>query len=102
MTFVGKILVIIIMVFALFFLALSTVVFTTATNWKEETKKQKDQVKKLQDQVSTAKAEAASLTKQLADDQGAHKAATDLLKGQIASLEGQNKQRQDEITEVRR
>jgi ribosomal protein S17E len=35
MTFVGKILVIVIMAFSLLFLGLSTVVFTTHTNWKE-------------------------------------------------------------------
>src|SRR5947209_1665785 len=35
MTFVGKILVIVIMAFALLFLGISTVVFTTHTNWKE-------------------------------------------------------------------
>ena len=39
MTFVGKILVVVIMVFALFFLAVSTVVFSTAKNWKDETAK---------------------------------------------------------------
>src|SRR6266446_4126567 len=37
MTFVGKILVIAIMAFALVFLGISTVVFTTATNWKAAT-----------------------------------------------------------------
>ena len=35
MTLVGKILVIVIMVFAMFFLALSTVVFVTEQNWKD-------------------------------------------------------------------
>ena len=35
MTFVGKILVIVIMAFALIFLGISTVVFTTAKNWKD-------------------------------------------------------------------
>ncbi len=41
MTFVGKILVILIMAFSLVFLGVSTVVFTTATNWKTVTEKQK-------------------------------------------------------------
>ncbi len=36
MTFVGKILVVVLMVFALIFLALSTVVFSTSVNWKTE------------------------------------------------------------------
>ena len=42
MTFVGKILVIVIMVFALFFLAVSAVVFTTEKNWKDEVANQKN------------------------------------------------------------
>jgi len=44
MTFVGKILVILIMALSLVFLGVSTVVFTTATNWKDETAKQKKSV----------------------------------------------------------
>ena len=50
MTFVGKILVIVIMVFALLFLGISTVVFTTRTNWKKATEKQKKKVNELQGQ----------------------------------------------------
>ena len=41
MTFVGKILVILIMAFSFLFLGISTVVFSTAVNWKTETAKQK-------------------------------------------------------------
>ena len=40
MTFVGKILVILIMAFSLVFLGVSTVVFSTATNWKKKSAKQ--------------------------------------------------------------
>ncbi len=48
MTFVGKILVILIMAFSLVFLGVSTVVFTTATNWKTRSETQKAELAKLQ------------------------------------------------------
>ena len=58
MTFVGKILVILIMAFALVFLGVSTVVFTTATNWKEKSGAQKTEIGKLQTKVNDADARA--------------------------------------------
>ena len=51
MTFVGKILVIVIMAFSLLFLALSTVVFTTSKNWMVATKKEQEEVVKLKKKV---------------------------------------------------
>jgi hypothetical protein len=101
MTFVGKILVIIIMVFALFFLAITTVVFTTETNWKAAHTKQGDQIKKLQESVNTAKAEAASLGTELEKIKTAHKAELGTWDARKSELETQNKQRQDEITAQR-
>ncbi len=53
MTFVGKILVILIMAFSLVFLGVSTVVFTTSTNWKAKTEEQAKQISKLQGDVGT-------------------------------------------------
>ena len=41
MTFVGRIFVIVIMAFSLLFLGISTVVFTTAKNWKNATDAEK-------------------------------------------------------------
>ena len=55
MTFVGKILVILIMVLSLVFLGVSTVVFTTATNWKDETAEADRNRGRAQDAASTAK-----------------------------------------------
>ena len=46
MTFVGKILVILIMAFSLVFLGVSTVVFTTATNWKTKAETAKSDLAK--------------------------------------------------------
>jgi multidrug efflux pump subunit AcrA (membrane-fusion protein) len=102
MTFVGKILVIVIMIFALFFLALSTVVFTTEKNWKEETGKQKAKVSELLKNVSTVKEEAQARTEELAKAQAAHKAEAAQWELAKTNLETQNKQRQDEITDQRK
>jgi len=52
MTFVGKILVILIMAFSLVFLGVSTVVFSTATNWKTVAEKSKADLAKAQSKVS--------------------------------------------------
>jgi len=52
MTFVGKILVILIMAFSLVFLGVSTVVFTTATNWKAKADTQKTEITKLQGRLN--------------------------------------------------
>ena len=52
MTFVGKILVILIMAFSLVFLGVSTVVFTTATNWKAKADNQKTEITKLQGRLN--------------------------------------------------
>jgi len=102
MTFVGKILVIVIMVFALFFLAISTVVYSTATNWKEETKKQREQVTKLKTEVDKANAERDSANKQLQADQETHKTQLKNYDDQIKNLDDQNKQIQQLVTAARK
>jgi len=102
MTFVGKILVIVIMVFALFFLAISTVVFSTATNWKEETKKQRDLVTKLKTEVDTAKKDAANAANQLQSDQETHKTQAKEYVDRINDLDAQNKQIQQLVTTARK
>jgi hypothetical protein len=71
MTFVGKILVILIMAFSLVFLGVSTVVFTTAQNWKAKsedlTKKNGDQ-KKLLDSAKSQLALADTQLKTAKDE----------------------------------
>ncbi|AGA30635.1 hypothetical protein [Singulisphaera acidiphila] len=86
MTFVGKILVIVIMAFSLMFLGISTVVFTTATNWKEATTKAKAQVTELQKKNSDATTAIKTLEGDLAKAQTSHKAAVDTLNNTIAQL----------------
>jgi vacuolar-type H+-ATPase subunit I/STV1 len=73
MTFVGKILVILIMAFSLVFLGVSTVVFTTAQNWKAQsdvlTKKYND----LKKQYDSSKSQLAQADTQLKTAQDEHK-----------------------------
>ncbi len=101
MTFVGKILVILIMALSLVFLGVSVVAFTTATNWKTETAKQQDEVKKLQSQLATAKAVDLDVQTKYAEAQKEHGAATKNHENQIAALKVDNEKGQNEITQAR-
>lgn len=86
MTFVGKILVIVIMVFALLFLGITTVVFSTANNWKDATAKEQQKVKDLQTKNQTATASIESLKKDLEKAKTEHDAAKKSLDSQINTL----------------
>ena len=67
MTFVGKILVITIMAFALVFLALSTVVFSTSRNWMVATKAEQVKVEDVKKKLNDAKAASEAAKKSLED-----------------------------------
>jgi len=101
MTFVGRILVLIITALALVFLGVSTVVFTTATNWKvakdAETKKVNDLQNKTRDltaQLEGAKQENAKAVE-------SHKAALKQQENIVVALEARIKDATDEITASR-
>lgn len=101
MTFVGKILVMIIMAFALFFLAISTVVFTTSKNWKDEAASLKKSMSELQSQKTAAEAklaEAEAASKRAEDEKAQ---MVEQLNAQIASIEQKNQLAQQELTEQR-
>jgi len=89
MTFVGKILVIVIMAFALLFLGISTVVFTTHTNWKDATGAQKKKVDELSKKNNDLNASLEVAKNDLAKAQSDHKAATDTLEKRVAALEAE-------------
>jgi hypothetical protein len=101
MTFVGKILVIVIMAFALMFLGISTVVFTTATNWKEATTKAKQQVAELQKKNSDAGARTEALNKEFAAAKTEHTNATARLQQTITQLTSDIENIRKEATEAR-
>jgi len=101
MTFVGKILVILIMVFALFFLAVSTVVMTTETNWMAEAKKRKDEISKLQTKVTEAKGEVDKAKNELAAAQQQADKDKALLTSQAADIKPELTRFQTEIEKQR-
>jgi ABC-type Na+ efflux pump permease subunit len=98
---VGKILVIVIMAFALLFLGISSVVFTTATNWKEATEKQKQKVSELTKKNADATDQIKKAEAELKQAQTNHEAAKKELEGRVASLDQEIKRLQDEITATR-
>jgi len=101
MTFVGRILVLVITGLALVFLGVSTVVFTTATNWKQATEAEKKKVGELQNKTRDLTAELDLAKTELAKAQGAHKAALKQQEDQIVKLDADIKRAQDEITQSR-
>jgi hypothetical protein len=101
MTYVGKILVILIMAFSLIFLGVSTVVFTTAKNWKEETGKLKTQMGDLQKKLNDSSTALTKAGEELKAAQAAREEVTKNLQGRIDELTGQNSSSQKELTEQR-
>ena len=101
MTFAGKIFVIVIMVFAMFFLALSTVVFTTAENWKkarDEVKAELSKKSKAFEDVSTAKAKSDQDLVAAKDESTKQIQARE---DRIKALESEAATIQKELTEIR-
>ncbi len=102
MTYVGKILVIVIMVFAILFLAFSVVVFTTEMNWKSRVDSLTTEVQKLKTEKNRLQGE---VTTQISNVQGAK---DELKKAQadadaaFKTISEQNTRRGAEVTDGRR
>jgi len=88
MTFVGKILVIVIMAFALLFLGLSTVVFTTSANWKEAADKANASVKKITAEKSNLSGDLDKAKTDLDRAIAEGKAEAEKAKGSYDALQG--------------
>jgi hypothetical protein len=101
MTYVGKILVMVIMVCSLLFLGISTVVFTTATNWKKEAEEQKKKAADLTQKTKDAEQMVQGYTKLMADSKSEHESADKRLEDRIAALEAEIKRAQTEATQAR-
>lgn len=101
MTFVGKILVIVIMAFSLLFLGISTVVFTTSKNWMTATQAEKAKVEDLKKKLNDATAAAEAAKKGLEDAKTAFDNVAKGLNQRITSLEDENKRNLEQITAVR-
>jgi hypothetical protein len=101
MTFVGKILVIVIMAFALLFLGISTVVFSTATNWKAATEAEKKKVNELTGKSRDLTAAVDAAKKDLEKAKADSAAATTQAENKIKGLDDEIKNNQAEITAAR-
>ena len=101
MTFVGKILVIVIMAFALLFLGISTVVFTTHTNWKTATEEQKKKVSELQRKNGDATAQLDGAKKELEKAVVDHKSAIAQNEDRIKALQGEIQTLNTDVTATR-
>lgn len=100
MTFVGKILVIVILAFALFFLALSTVVFTASTNWSEAHGKVKAERDTLQQNLTTAKTDLAAQEQSLQKEIQDRDARINTLEAQATNLTNQIQTLQNSVTSL--
>jgi septal ring factor EnvC (AmiA/AmiB activator) len=101
MTFVGKILVIVIMAFALLFLGFSTVAFSTAKNWMVATKAEQGKVDDLQKKLKDAQAASDAAKKGLEDAKGQFDQEKKNLDNRLATIQDENTRRTAEITAVR-
>jgi predicted nucleic acid-binding Zn-ribbon protein len=101
MTFVGKILVILIMAFSLVFLGVSTVVFSTAANWKDKSAAQAKEIGELKKSLGDAKAKQKIAEDQLKTAQQEHDARTKDQDRKIADLQTQTKDAEGEMTQAR-
>lgn len=101
MTFVGKILVILIMAFSLAFLGVSTVVFSTAKNWKEASGKQAEEIKKLQGQLRDAQTKVTDAEGKLKGAKEEHTKEIAARDTRIAALDTAIKDAEGEMTQAR-
>jgi hypothetical protein len=101
MTFVGKILVIVIMAFSLLFLGISTVVFTTSKNWMTATRDEQKKVEELKKKVADAQAVSEASKKGLDDAKKGFDEVAKVLQTRLTGLEDENKRNLDQITAVR-
>src|SRR5208283_4949662 len=100
MTFVGKILVIVIMAFSLIFLGISTVVFTTTKDWRDATEKQKEKVRDLTKKLNDAQAAVEAANKDLDSAKAGYEALSKNLNNQIQAQADQIASAQKQITQV--
>jgi len=101
MTFVGKILVIVIMAMSLVFLGFSTVALVTATNWKDATAKANEKLKKSQSEASDLSQEIVKQKSDLEAARKSHSADVKSFEDRIASLNNDVTQLQQESTQAK-
>jgi len=101
MTFVGKILVIVIMAFSLLFLGFSMVVFTTSKNWVVATKAEQKKVEDLNKKLTDAKAHADEAKKGLEDAKADFDQKSKQLQNQLTASQDENTRNLAQVTTYR-
>jgi hypothetical protein len=101
MTYVGKILVIVIMAFSLIFLGISTVVFSTSRNWRTATEDHKKKVGELSKKLADAQAAVEAASKDLEAAKNNYDALSKQQLARIEVLEKETASQQDQITKER-
>jgi hypothetical protein len=101
MTFVGKILVIVIVLFSLLFMGISTVAFSTARNWMAHTRVEQKKAEELKKKLNDAQAAAEAAKKGLEDAKNDFDVRTKQLNVQINTLKDEQKRNLDQYTAAR-
>jgi len=101
MTFVGRILVLVVTAFALLFLGVSTVVFSMAPNWQARKDAESKKVQELQGKNSELTTQLANVKNELTKVQESRKAALKQQEDIAAGLEARIRQTTDEIEAAR-
>lgn len=94
MTFVGKILVIVIVVFSLVFMGFAITVFSAHTNWKTVADERQRDVTRLGSEVGGLRNQVTSLDQQLATEQ-------EKIAQEVATLEMEDQQSRQELADLR-
>ena len=94
MTFVGKILVIVIVVFSLVFMGFAITVYSAHTNWKTVADKRQGDVTRLGSEVGGLRNQVTSLDQQLATEQ-------EKIAQEVATLEMEDQQKRQELDDLR-
>jgi hypothetical protein len=100
MTYVGKILVLLIMAMSLVFLGVSVTAFVTATNWKEATAKKDADLKKVQGQLATSDSGKKDAEAKLQTAQADLAATTKKYEDQLTNLRTEATNAQAEKTQL--
>jgi len=101
MTFVGKILVIVIMAFSLLFLGISTVVFTTSKNWRVESAAKQKSLDEVKRKLNDAQAQSEAAKKGFEDAKATFDQAKKVLDNRLNGLQDENNRNATQITAVR-
>jgi hypothetical protein len=101
MTFVGKILVLVIMAFSLIFLGFAGVVFTASKNWRTATQEEQKKVGDLKKKLTDAQADAGAAKKELEDEKAKFAASSKVLEDRLSSQDAEIKNIQSDLTAAR-